>query len=647
MAEIDIILQNYSQILNLSISFLGIILALFFTLIALPLQNILGRYSQDLVNRVNRDKYLVFCFIFFIILFAYDFTLLILPKSPDYIIISFLGGLTSLIVFAFLVVRVFYLLDVRNQINDIGRRIIKEIKGKKTRIRIFESNTNLIDKLKNETEIIFDIIQKATREDRFEIVDFGLKEAEKIANTYICVKGINLSREYVDSFLDHIYDRLIDTQSIVTKTNHPKIMNSIVYTIGSITKEILSTDKIPEVTNQWGPLSSLTLAFIESLKNICIGPEISKRTSYASGNACDQLIEIGKVSMDHKYAYRTVDVVSELAEISKTATQMNFYRGNHLAQSSNQGIIYLQEYSLENLDKIEIDKEYILTNITDEIMNVIREYLENGNIHIISSPENIKPFVNPQADHNITVVHLKAIQKFKQNKDTNIIIGFMNKFMDMIIQTNKIGLEYERYYDIKDISDNSYIIGFNLINSINGKDQFEEQLSKTLQILYKPISTSLKTREHITPFTDYLNNYTSLLGLIFFKENIDRKLIENSIENIRQDLNVLSQHSGIYPYIRLIGLWIFKWMPNSEYLIMIKEILKTKEVELVREEFINDNEKELYPKPAGEYWSLKLPYNNENALIKPYNVIKMEFDEINRILFNSDDIINFETYLKE
>ena len=67
MVETDILLQNYAQILSLSITFLGIVLAIFFTLIALPLQNILGKYSQDLVNRVNRDKWLIFCFLFFII----------------------------------------------------------------------------------------------------------------------------------------------------------------------------------------------------------------------------------------------------------------------------------------------------------------------------------------------------------------------------------------------------------------------------------------------------------------------------------------------------------------------------------------------------------------------------------------------------
>ena len=137
-------------------------------------------------------------------------------------------------------------------------------------------------------------------------------------------------------------------------------MNSIVDSIGSVTQEILRTETTdPYIINQRGPLSSLTIALIESLKNICIGPEIERKTSYASSNACDQLIEIGKVSIDHKYPYRAVDVVKELGEISKKTTEMNFYRGNRLSQSSNQGIAYLLDYSLLNLDRIEIDKENI------------------------------------------------------------------------------------------------------------------------------------------------------------------------------------------------------------------------------------------------------------------------------------------------
>ncbi|MGO9388335.1 MAG: hypothetical protein ACLPWD_09895 [Methanobacterium sp.] len=662
MSVTDIVLlQNYAQILTLSISFLGIVLAIFFTLIALPLQNILGKYSQDLVNRVNRDKYLIFCFLFFIILFAYDFSLLIMPKSTILISISFIGGLTSLMIFSLLVTRVFYLLDVRNQIKDISKKIIEEIRGKRIKIRIFQADPNLIDKLKHETEIIFDIIQKAIHEDRFEIADFGFKKVVEIVKNFICVKSDNLAREYEDDFLDHIFDRIIDTENFVSKNNHPKIMNSIVDSIGNVTKEILSTETTdPYIINQRGPLSSLTIALIESLKNICIGPEITKRTSYASGNACDQLIEIGKVSIDNKYPYKAVDVVKELSEISLKTTEMNFYRGNRLSQSSNQGIVYLLDYSLLNLDKIEMDEEYILTSIKDEVNKIIKDYFENKNISLVSNPENIKPFIHPMASYSIGVIHLKAIKQIiEDNEDSKIIAKFMDKFIDDIGQLIKLGLEEERIFDVKDFSDSIYMIGFNLITSFyeSRNDLLKEKLYDTLKKSYIPISKSLELNNHINPFIDYLDNYSSLLGLMFYKNresNIFGELIENGIKLIMTSERVID-FNEMHPYLRLIGLWVFKWMPDSGYLNFLKKILKNKNV------IVSDNKsmiksqvdvrkelyQKLYPKSFKGYWNLKTPYENENALIKPFNNIEKELIEINEVIFNPEDIIKFEDFLNK
>jgi len=660
MSVTDIVLlQNYAQILTVSISFLGIVLAIFFTLIALPLQNILGKYSQDLVNRVNRDKYLIFCFIFFIILFAYDFSLLIMPKSTILILVSFFGGLTSLMVFSLLVTRVFYLLDVRNQIKDISKKIIEEIRGKRIKIRIFQADPNLIDKLKHETEIIFDIIQKAIHEDRFEIADFGLKEVVEIVNNFICVKSDNLAREYEDDFLDHIFDRIIDTENFVSKNNHPKIMNSIVDSIGSVTKGILSTETTdPYIINQRGPLSSLTVALIESLRNICIGPEITKRTSYASGNACDQLIEIGKVSIDNKYPYRAVDVVKELGEISLKTTEMNFYRGNRLSQSSNQGIVYLLDYSLLNLDKIEMDKEYILTSIKDEVINVIKDYFENKNISLVSNPENIKSIIHPMASYSIAAIYLEAIKRIiEDNEDSKIIAEFMDKFLDDVSQLIKLGLDEERYFDVKDFSDSIYMTGFNLITSFHESrnDLLKEKLIDTLQKSYTPISKSLELNNHINPFIDYLDNYSSLLGLMFYNNRESKvfgEIIENNIKLIMNSENAIN-FNEMHPYLRLIGLWVFKWMPDSEYLNYIKKILINKNVIIsdykstVKPQ--GDEKKELYqklyPKSFKGYWNLKTPYENENALIKPFNNIEKELIEVNKVLFNSEDIIKFEEFL--
>ncbi len=59
----EVYLENSKDIAIVILTFVGTILAIFFTLIALPVQNILGRYSQDFVKKVLFDKLIVGCFI--------------------------------------------------------------------------------------------------------------------------------------------------------------------------------------------------------------------------------------------------------------------------------------------------------------------------------------------------------------------------------------------------------------------------------------------------------------------------------------------------------------------------------------------------------------------------------------------------------
>jgi len=201
--------------------------------------------------------------------------------------------------------------------------------------------------------------------------------------------------------------------------------------------------------------------------------------------------------------------------------------------------------------------------------------------------------------------------------------------------------------------------GFNLINSFyeSRNDLLKEKLYDTLQKSYTPISKSLELNNHINPFIDYLDNYSSLLGLMFYKNresNVFGELIENGIKLI-MDSESITDFNEMHPYLRLIGLWVFKWMPDSEYLSYIKKILLNKNVivsddkSMIKSQIDERKElyQKLYPKSFKGYWNLKTPYENDNALIKPFNNIEKELVEVNKVLFNSEDIIKFEEYLNK
>jgi len=122
--------NNYTEIFSAGAAFSGTVLAIFFTLVSLPLQNILSRYSQDLITRVRRDPIFISSFIFLGVTFTYNLTLLTFGTSPYLVIVSFGLGITSVLMLFLLVLHTFFLLDVRNQITEITSKIKRNIRRK-------------------------------------------------------------------------------------------------------------------------------------------------------------------------------------------------------------------------------------------------------------------------------------------------------------------------------------------------------------------------------------------------------------------------------------------------------------------------------------------------------------------------------------
>jgi len=122
--------NNFNEVLVAGTTFTGTVLAIFFTLIALPIENILSKYSQDLIKRVQKDVIFASSFIFLLATFSFDLILIAFGSTTELVVMSLGLSICSLLVLALLVVHTFYLLDVRNQLNDITRNIKKQIRTK-------------------------------------------------------------------------------------------------------------------------------------------------------------------------------------------------------------------------------------------------------------------------------------------------------------------------------------------------------------------------------------------------------------------------------------------------------------------------------------------------------------------------------------
>jgi hypothetical protein len=135
----DIILNHLStrtdavNIFIVGAAFVGTVLAIFFTLLALPLQNILGKYSQDLIRRVIRDYTLIGCFSFLSVVFIFNLILIAAGTTPELTIINIGLNIDSVLILLLLLIHTIYLLDVRNQMNDATSYVQKALKKRMRR----------------------------------------------------------------------------------------------------------------------------------------------------------------------------------------------------------------------------------------------------------------------------------------------------------------------------------------------------------------------------------------------------------------------------------------------------------------------------------------------------------------------------------
>lgn len=647
---LNTLMQNYNSILEISLTFIGTILAIFFTLIALPIQNILGRYSQELVENVKNDAKLRFYFLYFLAIFGYDFLLLALSQNIILILLSMLLGFISLKVFYNLVNHVFYLLDVRNQIIDISNTIKGHMDSK------FGNSSEIdirnVEWLKNKIEILIDVIQKAIQENRFEIVDSGFKELEIIAKKYINLNKTILSRKQQDEFLSHIYVILIDSKNLVSVNSHPKLMTSIAKCSGEIAKENLIIDM------NFNSPNIFALLFVRLLKEIVLSLELIKETSNMPEIACDQLIEVGKTAIDSEYPYVAQSIIKDLSEINKIAIKMSSFRGDDIAYRINGKIADLLNYSIENLDKIRINRNYILGSMIDEIDGNIKFYLDDVHQHFF---DVIKILTGPVAENSMSVIAHTLIWKIRDKRfeSTNFekyigndLFDLLEKILDLLDHNIKLGIKMKKYLSALDLIENTYTIGIGLIKLINDLNDAEssEKAKKILEnkvfvSLYRAISEFLKIEDSL--LFNSIPIYFSLIGITFV-ENKDEIFSEIIEKNIEMSLNLLSEiktnkekrKSILYSYIRLIGLWTYKWNKNSNLFGKIIEIIKMQDEKLAKETTFS----QALPIES-RYYPRMLIYKHIETPIFPYNY--NDFRLTNNELFNDENIQEFKNFLNE
>lgn len=526
----------------------------------------------------------------------------------------------------------------------------------------FSVDESVTNWLKESTEIIFDIIQNAVQNNRFEIVDSGLNNIVDIATEYTEVRK-NYATEQ-DAFLTFIHEKLIDTKNLVGKNSHPKIILSIARAAKDISIAALEVTPIRSFAGE----NFLPYGFIALIADICLSPEIVKETSYAPMTTIDYLVDIANKAIDKNFPKTAIVVTDRLGQIAINTTKLHFLFADIVAGKANWGLAAVLDYLLSNQDKITLSAKYEIGSILEKIDQSITTYLEDDIKYHYSTRSNIRPLFGLMStrEHGIAAIFIRTFQKRYNERTLWLVIESLERFLGDINQNIMKGMNNSKYSDVKEILEHLYMIGIVLIPLINNKKTNPGLQQKIITLLEKsffyPFTNAIQMsfkrdqNRYTIFYDDYMHTFFSLIGILFYenKDTLYKSVLETWITKVveiiqKYKTKTMIQHadqtfpcyeiihplSDLYSYLRLVGTWTNKFLPKSNVLSkIVTEIKIQPQTTIKTSSYGQDN---LYPKYMLQSWIVQRP----SIMFYP-----KYFSDIDQTLVNDKLIQTFEKKLK-
>lgn len=575
-------------IFSVSVAFLGTILAIFFTLIALPLKNILGKYSNELVNRVFNDKIFHNCLYFFMSVFIYDFALLtlfnIFPAnyiSNNWIYFlymwSFSGTVLSIFVLFIFIKRIFYLMDFRNQVKEI----IFEIKEN-------FSDSNKKNENKKKLDLIFDIIHQKSSENSFyhEITNYSIKKIGEISLLYIQkFPEIQPKDEYInmDEFMNKVTRGFRDISE--SQKMDIRLIKSLIEIIDDILKQT-----IKPASKHDKSFEMITANFVEILGKIASRDDLIKNSQSTSAESIKLICKVCSESFE-MYArtifHTTIMIFKQLTLKLESPECVGLRK---IINECGANLLTLLIKHIRPTDKQNL--QALIEFIDDRI----KFSLEAPEYHYSFYSEDIRHFFSNRSKNNLADIIEKSINKITQQ---GILIKVIQDILTNYADYIKISIDSEKkistYPNISSILVSANKIALILIYHIK-ENKLEQSLNlklseylsnEILNVFSILIKYSIENYEEMQyNFDDYLIIFINILELmIYFDGNhIFDKMIERWVITLLNfsciiekpqslDDSKINALSKLYPYYNQLGSMIFNRMKNEYLNNEIKDVI--------------------------------------------------------------------------
>jgi len=567
--------NDYQNLFSVLTSTIGTIIAIFFSLILIPLNQIATKYSPKFLKYLKKDWVLISVFLFSVFTLIYDVIFLLVGSTQLIAISAIMLFVVLIILLGLLVLHIIKLSDPYNSIllpshKEIVRTFRKmmpryrkacekmtkktfkshEDLNKQLNICLFKVDDRITNYIQAHLLPIREIAIKA-------IKDLDLEQAKNAIQTMmsIVVHYLYSRRQYYSDddpllyFLYTEYKLITQAASNELKIRlHPFIVNC--WRQVGIQAAVVNIKGMRRLQDNF---NSLVTYPVQGLKDLCV-INLLEMDSYAPGRACEALADIGIQLMKEGYDYQAASIVQDLEKISIVAEQHEI---KNVSGSANYAImrIYTAGVSFRSSGSKD-PHNFPYRDINKSINNLLEIFLKKKRTtfdNMILSPF-IGWIIEPFKGLNLSRISEYGIFNTELDK---FALEMNLECVRANIQSIKRALEllalHKDWYFSNQAIENLYRIILNLLSYLN------ESMAKDHILFYK--KHPLLDKDLVEKSSKIIiEGYTVLCDLA--KAKADRYLFEND-------------HLHILISLYLITLYEYKIRPNESLKNLFEKIHKT------------------------------------------------------------------------
>lgn len=350
--------NDYANLFGVLTSTTGTVIAIFFSLVLIPLNQIASRYSPRFLKYLKKDLFFVSVFTFSIATLIYDVAFLFVGSN------KMLAGTAILLFLSLIIVigsLIFHIIKLSNPYYSIllpaHKEIVKNfrkwmpryLKWYQQRIKkdftekdllptalntaLFQVDKRITDYIQNNLLPIREVAIKA-------IKGLDLEQAQNSIQTMmsVVVNYLYSRREYHSDNDPLLYFLYSEFKLIAVSANNTELKLRLHESMAECWRQVgiqAALVKVKNLKRLGDNFNNLVVYPVLGLKEIC-SLNLLEMDSYAPGKACDALADIGVQLMKEGYDNQAASVVEDLEKISLIAEQNKI---NNVSGRANYGIV--------------------------------------------------------------------------------------------------------------------------------------------------------------------------------------------------------------------------------------------------------------------------------------------------------------------